>query len=298
MSAPQRNRTQMIAIAVGRVALVLFSLATAWGQSLRPIVVTNFIIESPKHKSNFKPDAARRQFELRIAAELARLCQERFGFLKWLPVDPANGSPGPAAALTLSLIAGRGNFPPVVLHYTAAVSGQPHQTGIDDAELFGGFDDQFSNDHPRLESTLVAKLREQFANDAFRKDLHEGLLGQIPLASRVILQAPQVIVPVNFEELTPSDESVLVVQFRARPGGAQDVGSALLVPLGDIQGSLSCLIQSLNSATVVINQKGDWNPGIVLLMEPPTVESLNVFMRVYKQRPNPGTEGALSTRPE
>ncbi len=298
MSVHRCNPGQLFASAAGRLALVLFCLVSAWSQSSRPVVVTNFTIEAPRHKSNFMPDAERRKFELRIAAELARLCQERFGFLKWVPVDSAAGGPEPAAQLTLSLIAGSGNFPAIFLQYKAVVSGQPHLTGIEDAELFGGFDDQFTNDHSRLEGMLVAKLREQFANDAFRKDLHEGLLQHVPLANNVTLQAPQVIVPVNFEELTPSDESVLVVEFRAKPSGASIEGMAELVPLGQVQGALSCLIQKLLSPTVIINQRGDWNPGIVPLMQPPTVESLNVFMRVYKQRPNPGTDGALSTRPE
>jgi len=282
----------------GWFALLLFCSASASGQASRPVVVTDFVIESPDHKSNFTPDAER-QVELRIATELARLCQERFGFLKWVPADAAAGGSTPAAQLTLSLKAESGSkFPAIFLEYTAAISGQSHFPGVQKEQLFGGFDDQLTTDHARLERTLFEKLRQQLANDAFRHDLHEGFLQDIPLADTVKLLEPQVIIPVNAEELTASHESVLLVRFSAKLSGTLEKGVVELIPVSEVEGSLSCLIQRLLSPTLVVNQTGGWDPKIAVLLQPPAVESLNVFMLIYKKKPNPGTEGALSTRPE
>jgi hypothetical protein len=282
----------------GWLALVLFCPTSSWSQSSRPVVLTNFVIESAKHKSNFVPESERRKFELRIAAELARLCQERFGFLKWVAMDSATDIPAPAAKLTLSLKAGSGNFPAISLDYIATISGQAHSAGVVPTDLFGGFDDQLTSDHSRLESKLVEKLHEQFGNDAFRLALHEGLLQHVPLASAVKVREHEVIVPVEFDGFAPSHESILLIEFRASPTGSPVIGFAELVPLGEAQGEVSCLIQKLVSTTVVVHQMGEWDPEIVLLLQPPTVESLKVFMRVYKQGSNPGTEGPLIVRPE
>ncbi|HEY6182304.1 MAG TPA: hypothetical protein VIW67_08660 [Terriglobales bacterium] len=287
----------MMELLAGVICITLASPHVA-GQTARPVVATNFVIESPNHKNNFTPATVRHSFELRIAAELARLGHDRFGFLNWTPIDAVTPNTIPVAQLTLSLKAGTGAFPAISLEYKALISGQAHGSGIEPVELFGGFDDQLTSDHSALEAKLMAKIREQFANDSFRRDLQDGLLSEVPLARAVTLQQPQVIIPVDFGDVAPSDQSILLIRFRARPNGATVEGSAELVPLGEDQGALNCLIQNFLSSLVTINTRGGWDPNIAVLTQPPTVETLNVFMRVYKQRSNSGTDGTLATRPE
>ncbi len=277
---------------------LLLSAPAARAQAALPTVAIDFVIESPKHVDNFKPDALRRQFELDMAAELARLSQDRFSFLKWVPVNNV-GNASPAAQLTLTIKTESGSsFPGILLEYGAKIGGQPHAVEVTPERLYGGFDDQRTNDHVLLKQDLKAKVAQQFASDAFRRDLHEGFLRHIPLADSVMLREPQVIVPVNPDELGASHESVLLVLFKAKPSGSPEDGVIELIPLSEEGGSLGCLIRKLLFPTVVVDHLGGWNPNIPTILQSPVVVDVKVFMADYKKKVNPGTEGALSTRPE
>lgn len=296
-----RRRSQLVQALIssaGMAIALLLSAAGARAQEAPPTAVVDFVIESPKHIENYKPDSERRKFELEVAAELARLSQEKFSFLKWVPMNES-GNARSEAQLTLTLKAESGSrFPAILLEYSGKIGGQPHPVGVAPEQLYGGFDDQHTNEHTLLKQDLVAALAQQFANEAFRRALHGGFLGQIPLAETLRLRQPQVIIPINADELGASHESVLLVLFKAKPSGSLEDGVIELVPFSQVDGSVACLIRKLLFSNVVVSQVGGWDPSLPLILQPPVAVDIKVFMAEYKKKVNPGTEGALSTRPE
>jgi hypothetical protein len=236
----------------------------------------------------------------RISRRLAELGASRFGFLRWRPA----GQPGAAGAARLT----------VTLRDVPKQSGQDNVIELSvrrgNAEVplsqlgrtvvYRWFDLPKPSDPGTLGDRVVQKLEELFANEAFRRELHASFLRGIPLAEevRALGDDQRILVPLSWDELRPSSESVLLVKFVAasqKPGEMQLslVKKRLAQPR---RGALQAAIKLFDCAPITLSNLGAWNPQIPGLLE--GAKQVRVFMESYVHDVAPDVENGLVTSPQ
>ncbi len=297
MKPLERHHQALIARWLGLIAVAFVLASNLPAQTPPPTVRTDFSIESQLHQENIQPDSERRHFELELSSKLAELCQLNFPFLKWLPVMQEGESP--KIQLRLVMKSGsRPEFPPIVLEYETFVAGKKVISRLPVEELYGGFDNQHAHEPEQLKHDILTKIQEQFDTDAFLERLHEGFLQHVSLANVVQLEEPEVIIPVRSDEVHASDRSVLRVSFKSQRGGDLRNGVMRLTPVGQHNGSVSCLVLQVRFAGVMVHPPGGWHPELPQILLEPAIRELHVFMEKYEPQLIIDTTGSLVTKPD
>jgi hypothetical protein len=97
-----------------------------------------------------------------------------------------------------------------------------------------------------------------------------------------------VIVPLDFEDLHASDQSHLLVRFTAKPDDQPaDAGTMRLRPVkpvvvGDLMGSVDCLVYMFEFREVRVPAPGGDDPRIFGILMPTSMQSAQIFMERFE----------------
>ena len=289
----------------------LLAVQLSFAVSLRaedaaPLVEIAFNIRAADFRTNLT-DTNRTDIESKVMEQLATLCSQYFGFLKWIPKNHVEDSSKPAAHLKVTLVGQRVGFASrISLKYSKVVNGQDMDLQLkeDWLLLYRAWDDQPTHNRGQLKSDIFNKLVRQFANDDFRDKLHEQFLSTISLTRDVNVITPdkRLIIPISATALRMRDGTILLVKFISnipQSGGPKDgiirVEKDGMSYVDPYRGYVRAVILLFNYPPVRVE---GWHDRVPIVLQHKVADTLKVFMEKYSPDPNPGTRGSLVTSPE
>ncbi len=224
--------------------------------------------DSRPHSFRHLPD--REAVQHRLAKSVSKLAQEAFGFLHWVAADP--GTQPPDHVLTLVLDEQEAiPAPKILLRFHAKRGGENKPLP---AELNRIIYRPTQLDRPthaaeQLGQVLDEHLGEHFRSQGFKQGLHRQFLTTIPLARtiRVPIDENRVIVPVRWDEMRPSMDSIFLVRFKAASEGGARYGNMKLSSsrkrAGDpASGATECRIAWFDFGEINLTGPNQWHPEI------------------------------------
>jgi hypothetical protein len=191
-------------------------LAVAHAQQTPPTVDVFFEIAAEPFKSNLSPQQ-REKIESDIARELAHLCSDPIAYLNWREAHTMT----PRIALKVVLRHERAGYNnEIYLHYISLRGSQQIEWPRDPKEtVYQPFALSLPTHRPeQLEADLLSTIRTNFANEDFRKLLHDRLAATVPITETIGFDptTQRCILPFSWESLKAADSSVLLASFQAR----------------------------------------------------------------------------------
>jgi len=191
-------------------------LASAPSQQSPPTIDVLFEIAGEPFKPNLSSQE-REKVEVAIAQELARLCSDPIAYMRWQDARTL----GPRAALKVVLQSERAGYGYEVFLQYFCVRGSEEKAWPHDPKytVYQPYDLLPAHNPQQLETAVRAKIRENFANDNFRKLLQGRLAANIPITETITFDVTtqRCVLPLSAESLQAADGSVLLAQFQARP---------------------------------------------------------------------------------
>jgi hypothetical protein len=203
-----------------RAVLVVCTFQTAWlasaeAQQSPPTIDVLFEIAGDPFKPNLSSQE-RENVEVAIAQELVRLCADPIAYLRWQDARTL----GARAALKVVLQSERTNYGYEVFLQYVSVRGPNEKAWPRDPKytIYQPYDSLPAHNPQQLETAVRAKIRENFANDNFRKLLHERLGSTVPITETLDFDTAtqRCTLPLSWESLQAADGSVLLASFQAR----------------------------------------------------------------------------------
>lgn len=283
-----------------KTGFLLLLFVPSLGVAQLPVIDTRFAIESQLLTQ--KLDRRMAALEAELSREIAKEAWQRFGFLQWSAVagDSAAGFvvtlrerstlDGPEFGLTYGYVRGGasrglqiGSRRPL---YPALQPGKP-----------------LTNANNELRDDILERVRGDL--DAFRRQLHERFLRDIPLTTippEVNAANKMFIIPLKWDDLHAGWSSILRINFSApRPDTNVlcdgDIAVSDLAPAVDttdalVRGRFKKFSYPFFDHTL---EEGEWHPQIPSILARNRVQKLTVYMLIYDPSDSDDTTGTRVT---
>ena len=287
------------------IMAVLFGLSyEASAQDMPPDVQVSFRIEA----SNFKENLPRLAVtEKNLTKFIAQKCADHFPFVQWRMAESVNLIEGKSNS-ALSFVLAEENavpLPRIVLTIQGVIEGQKIKLPeIAPVIIYQSFDlDRPTHDPDKLSLKIQPIVRDLFISDVFQKDLYDGFLRSIPLASHIVVikDEKRIIIPVRWETLRIGEESVLKVLFTAKASDGQKQEGLMKLTFLHKRwrepnpGSVMGAIHGFEFAPITIEGPG-WHENIPAIFAGEV--GSKVYMDTYIEKIILHTEGDLVTSPQ
>jgi hypothetical protein len=224
--------------------------AAAQAQCPLPHVVVGVAVDATRLDLKIAKSGLR-QIEREVAPRLAELAAGAAPYVCWSAAAPSPGTT--AGRLLLRVTDGRaGQAGAVVLSYSVDVGAGEDNLGdgrLPDEALYAPHSLP-DNDPPIVVRDVLAKAGEQFANESFRRRLHEFFLCDVAIARRVEARSPYVRVEFA-EALLQGGRDDTRLRLRFRPAENADLGH------GDLKKADDCLLDEPGVRTDVLDFRFD-----------------------------------------
>jgi len=268
------------------VLSLLLGCATAGAAPGQVLVV--FKIESLKFKDGLDPNVA--ATEAALAQKAAAQLQAMFPPIDWLTAPPADGA---AATITLSLTQNTLPLPVISLHWTGKVGNRDLTFhAIHDWPVYDVTNPiRPYRNSDKLVADVDAKLLEFMRSDKTERNLHDDFVMQVPLATRVELdaQTQAVVIPLSWARAKLADSCKFRLEFtRPQPLTQMTVllGQVAEVLEGDDRGNTQSRLASCAASGDLIDGDDRWQKcvGVLAMPAPPPLlvkfEDYKFFDRV------------------
>lgn len=237
--------------------------------------------------NNFRNLPNKEALQQRVAEKVATLAQANFSFLEWtakpgvdrsldqhltILIDQQNGIPAPT--IRLRFLAQRGKT-------EQALSENLHRIIYRRTDL-----ERPTHNDVLLEQDLHKFFKTLFNSEEFKQELHRQFLTKIPLSTSISIPPGEkkVIVPLDWNILKSSGDSVFLVRFKASDGNTLQNGQMRLIGsrlrLGNPSaGATECRISFFDFSDIFLNSPDDWHTNIHKLFTPQT--PTKVYMEKY-----------------
>jgi hypothetical protein len=286
--------------AAGTATLLVVSClsSVALAQTLVPRARVTFSIGESYLRSTLQ-EADLDRVEAEVSEHTRLTLQSRFSFLKW-SCDTASNVPTVRAHLRLSLeIDAEKAGKPFYLQF----AGQIDTTDVAALKqrqfpVYARFANNVpSNDPDRLSDDLIDSLESTFANQDFCRSLFIDFLNSVPLAESIVVRPdlyPEwIFVPICYDSLRASGNTVLKVRFRARDqanaiqGGTLGVFTSLRADGEVCRTGIMGALYSVEHPRVWIGQPPvSWRPQIDSVLQGIEKGSIRVTMWIYERADN------------
>src|SRR6266849_4553740 len=278
-------------------------LATgAAGQAIPPpLVRTTVVIDSSLLRDNLDPAELERARQELAAYAAEKLPNPGFDYMRWLPAQLQPALPSVAELRVVIHQRSFSGIPRLILEYQAFLGGtQISLSSIAAQPIYDGPAPSVHSVDRLIADVKSLRLDKDLPNEDFRRRLGEEFLRNIPLSEKVIVEAgkPDIILPLEFDALHASDQSRLYVEFTAQPDTQPaDTGIMRLRPIkkvraGTFEGGVNCRVYMFVFKDVSVPEPGGDDPRVLVILAPPSVKSLRVFMEKFERR-----AGTLITTP-
>jgi hypothetical protein len=198
-------------------AFQLIGLAIAHAQQPSPTIDIIFEIAAEPFKSTLSSQQ-RDKVEADIGRELVRLCSDPIAYLNWQQARAI----GPRAALKVVLRNEHAGYSDeIYLQYISILGTQQMEWPRDPKKtVYQPFALSVPAHKPdQLEADLLRNIRADFANDDFRRLLDDRLATTIPITEEIQFDeaTQRCVLPLSWESLHATEDSVLRAEFQARP---------------------------------------------------------------------------------
>src|SRR6185436_8611877 len=176
-----------------------------------PKVDVRFVIEAQQFVDGLQ--GSRASVERALTQTLLDECrdQKSFPFVKW-----SNGDAAATNRLVVALVQRRaGSDFEMLIEYRGTIKGGAMAPALQEV-VYRWFEAKYADTAEVVKARLQKRLRDQFANEPFRKSLLRYFVSQVPLAETVDIDVPghRVIVPVAAMNLQADEQqSELAVAF-------------------------------------------------------------------------------------
>ena len=285
------------------IAALLAELALfAHADEVVPTLIAGFQIEAPSFSSNFDA-AARADWEDTVSIELARMAESRFGCFQWVPQKHDTTQTNVAGRLTIKLMqVDRGYNIEASLGYFRGTGGPLVPFGsLRPRILYPATTiNQPTQDPARLQGDVLAELRRQFDDQSVLNCLQREFVSLIPITKMLEMStnAERVVIPIPWELLRASEQSILMVKFQTRPPAALPVMIKMRPRERNLAATwaanVGCLVFEFDRPPVATHEQ--WHP---LMAESYAQRDgvPEVYMLEYWQDYSAGTTGPLADHP-
>ncbi len=267
-----------------------------------PLVRTTVVIHSSLLEDNLDPAELERAQQELAAYAAEKLPNPGFDYMRWMPAQVQPELPSVAELRIVIRQNSISGIPRLMLEYQGFLGEkQISLSSIGAKPIYDGPAPSVHSVDRLIADVKSLRLDKDLPNEDFRHHLGEEFLRNIPLSDKVIVEfgKPDIILPLDFDALHASDQSRLYVEFTAQPDAQPaDAGIMRLRPIkkvreGTFQGGVNCRVYMFEFKDVNVPEPGVDDPRVILILAPPSMKSVHVFMEKFERR-----LGTLITTPE
>lgn len=298
MSAICLNDRAVSRITIGLIFFILINVGLLNGQE-PPVVGISFLIPDTVF-TEIDPEVQDAIIS-EINNHIVEKCSTYFGFLSWKSVSTSTSlSSDQLLLLNLKTINNSIGLQAYDLVYSGKIGNDyyPNFQQIRPYRLYEYYDEKPIHNPQKLKEDIIKGIETQFFDEAFRRDLHNNFLKEIPLTQKVYpdSSSQRIILPILWSELNSTQRSILLVEFKANGrDGYMEVNPVGQVYTGQWDGMVKCVVIHFSHDPIEDNH---WNDEIIRRLQKPQLDTVDVFMSVYDKKNNPGTFGTTVIDPD
>ncbi len=271
------------------ICIFLAAATPCRGHEPPPMIEVDFVIEPSSQFDENLNDMQKKKLHGKMVKLLADWCERQYGFLLWKAADYQQSSQSPFRLTYMLSDDPRGSDADNIAGFRQLVDGIEDPAGRPIGPTYRIY--HWWESDKRDDEALYARLKKSLNGniEVHSEAVHENFLKEVPLTDRVIAHEvkKRILVPITYEFLRTSQDSILLVEFIVVDGSDKTQGSMELSSIkkyfGDPDdGSVAASVIHYDVAPITLVGMGEWDPSVSQHMAQGT--DFKVKMKKYIRR--------------